>query len=149
MQFVLSGLADEDNKAGVSANYLNDWQDGDYVRWIGYQKDMVKVYQDSHIVVLPSYREGMPKTLIEACAIGRPIVTTDAIGCKECVDEGVNGFKVHVYSVQELAEAIEKFVVNHELIARMGAESRLKAEREFDVNSVITKHLEIYSHYLK
>lgn len=149
LQFVLSGLADEDNKAGVSANYLNDWQDGDYVRWIGYQKDMVKVYQDSHIVVLPSYREGMPKTLIEACAIGRPIVTTDAIGCRECVDEGINGFKVPVYSVQELADAIEKFVVNHELIERMGAESRLKAEREFDVNSVIIKHLEIYSHYVK
>src|SRR5690606_37285241 len=58
IQFILSGLADEENKAGVPARYLNEWQDGNYVIWIGYQKDMVSVYQNSHIVILPSYREG-------------------------------------------------------------------------------------------
>jgi len=148
LQFVLSGLADEDNKAGVSVEYLNNWQDGEYVKWIGYQKDMVKVYQDSHVVILPSYREGMPKTLIEACAIGRAIITTNAIGCRECVDEGINGLKVPVYSVVELAQAIEKLVVKPKLIESMGNESRLKAEREFDVNTVIAKHMEIYSKLL-
>lgn len=148
LQFILSGLADEENKAGVSAEYLNDWQDGEYVKWIGYQKDMVQVYQDSHIVILPSYREGMPKTLIEACSIGRAIITTDAIGCRECVDEGINGLKVPVYSINELAEAIEKLCLNPELIESMGKESRLKAEREFDVVAVIKKHLEIYSNVL-
>ena len=148
LQFVLSGLADDGNRAGVSVEYLNNWKDGDYVKWIGYQKDMVKVYQDSHIVILPSYREGMPKTLIEACSIGRAIITTDAIGCRECVDEGVNGLKVPVYSVVELAQAIEKLVVNPELIESMGKESRLKAEREFDVKTVISKHMEIYSKLL-
>ena len=86
--FILSGLADTENKAGVTEKYLKDWEDGEYVKWIGYNKNMVKIYQNSHIVVLPSYREGMPKSLIEACAIGRPIVTTDAIGCRECVEEG-------------------------------------------------------------
>lgn len=149
LQIILSGLADEDNKAGVPASYLNDWQDGDYVMWIGYQKDMVKVYKDSHIVILPSYREGMPKTLIEACAIGRAIITTDAIGCRECVDEGVNGLKVPVYSVGELADAIEKLVVNPDLIEKMGYQSRIKAEKEFDVNAVIKRHLEIYKDLLK
>lgn len=149
LQIILSGLADEDNKAGVPSHYLNEWQDGNYVVWIGYQKDMVQVYQDSHIVILPSYREGMPKTLIEACAIGRAIITTDAIGCRECVDEGVNGLKVPVYSVQELADAIEKLVLDHELLIEMGNQSRIKAEKEFDVNSVINKHLEIYSNLVK
>jgi len=149
LQIILSGLADEDNKAGVPASYLNDWQDGDYVVWIGYQKDMVKVYKDSHIVILPSYREGMPKTLIEACAIGRAIITTDAIGCRECVDEGSNGLKVPVYSVRELANAIEKLIVNPDLIENMGCQSRIKAEREFDVNAVIKKHLEIYKGLLE
>ncbi|WEK71719.1 MAG: glycosyltransferase family 4 protein [Candidatus Chryseobacterium colombiense] len=149
LQIILSGLADEDNKAGVPASYLNDWQDGDYVVWIGYQKDMVKVYKDSHIVILPSYREGMPKTLIEACAIGRAIITTDAIGCRECVDEGINGLKVPVYSVRELADAIEKLVVNPDLIEKMGYQSRIKAEKEFDVNAVIKRHLEIYKDLLK
>lgn len=149
LQIILSGLADEDNKAGVPASYLNDWQDGDYVVWIGYQKDMVKVYKDSHIVILPSYREGMPKTLIEACAIGRAIITTDAIGCRECVDEGSNGLKVPVYSVRELADAIEKLIINPDLIENMGYQSRIKAEREFDVNAVIKKHLEIYKGLLE
>ena len=145
VQIILCGLADLDNKAGVSPSYLEDWQDGSYVKWIGYQKDMVKVYQDSHIVVLPSYREGMPKALIEACAIGRAIVTTDAVGCKECVDEGINGLKVPVYSTEELAFAIEKLILNSDLILQMGNSSRKKAVKEFDVNDVISKHLEIYS----
>lgn len=148
IQFILSGLADEDNKAGVPATYLNHWQDGEYVKWVGYQKDMVKVYKDSHIVILPSYREGMPKTLIEACAIGRAIITTNAIGCRECVDEGINGVKVPVYSVNELAEAIEKLVLDHELIIKMGDNSREKAELEFDVKKVIKKHLGIYSKFI-
>jgi len=145
IQFVLAGLADEENKAGVSAAYLIDWQDGNYVKWIGYQKNMVEVYNDSHIVVLPSYREGMPKTLIEACAVGRPIVTTDAIGCRECVDEGVNGFKVPVRSTKELAHALKILILDKELREKMGNASREKAEKEFDQKAVVEKHLEIYN----
>ena len=144
IQFILSGLADNDNKSGVSSAYLKDWEYGDYVKWIGYQKDMVAVYKNSHVVILPSYREGMPKTLIEACAIGRAIVTTDAIGCRECVDEDINGFKVPVKSTKELANAIEKLILNPELMAQMGIESRKKAEDEFDQLNVIKKHFEIY-----
>ena len=148
VQFILSGLADEDNKAGVPASYLNDWQDGNFVKWIGYQKNMVEVYQDSHIVVLPSYREGMPKSLIEACAIGRAIVTTNAIGCRECVDEGINGYKVSIYSSQELANALEQLINNHAMIKVMGHNSRIKSEEEFNVNNVIRIHLETYNKLL-
>lgn len=146
--FVLSGLADEENKAGVPSHYLNEWQDGEYVKWIGYQKDMLPVYRDADIVVLPSYREGMPKTLIEACAMGKPIVTTDAIGCRECVDENVNGFKVPVKSTVDLAEAILKLVVNKSLRDEMGKQSRLKALREFDQITVVSKHMETYNKLL-
>tara|TARA_R100000306_G_C4367329_1_gene138282 strand:- start:260 stop:1369 length:1110 start_codon:yes stop_codon:yes gene_type:complete len=148
LQFILAGLADEDNKAGVPASFLQEWQDGKYVKWIGYRKDMVAVYQDSHIVVLPSYREGMPKTLIEACAIGRAIITTNAIGCRECVDEGINGLKVPVYSVQELANAIETLVLNPRMIKEMGHNSRIKAVKEFDVQNVIEKHMDIYNDFI-
>ena len=144
IQFILCGLADQENIAGVPSSYLDDWQDGSYVKWIGYKKSMVKVYQDCHIVVLPSYREGMPKALIEACAIGRAIITTNAIGCRECVDEGVNGLKVPVYSSKELAKAIEKLVLNTHLIIEMGENSRKKAEKEFSVTDVVAKHLKIY-----
>ena len=142
--FILSGLADTENKAGVTEDYLRTWEDNEYVKWIGYQKNMVEVYQNSDIVVLPSYREGMPKSLIEACAIGRPIVTTNAIGCKECVDEGINGFKVPVKSTLELADAIEKLALSKELRTEMGKNSRIKAENEFSQQNVVKKHLEIY-----
>lgn len=145
VQFILAGLADEANKASVSASYLNSWQDGEYIQWLGHQSDMVSLYRDCHIVVLPSYREGLPKTLIEACAIGRAIVTTDAVGCKDCVDEGINGFKVPVYAVEELASALEKLILNPELLIKMGHASRKKAEQEFDVENVVAKHLEIYN----
>lgn len=148
VEFILSGLADEDNKAGVPASYLNDWQDGNFVKWIGYQKNMVEVYQNSHIVVLPSYREGMPKSLIEACAIGRAIITTNAIGCRECVDEGINGLKVPVKDAQSLANAIETLVNNPNRIVEMGKASRLKAKKEFDINFVLQIHSQIYNQYL-
>lgn len=143
--FILSGLADIENKAGVTKSYLEDWVEDNYVDWIGYQKDMVYVYQNSDIVVLPSYREGMPKSLIEACAIGRAIVTTDAIGCRECVEEGKNGFKVPVKSTKELAMAIEKLVLSKELREQMGNFSRRKAELEFSQEMVINTHLDIYN----
>jgi glycosyltransferase involved in cell wall biosynthesis len=147
IQIILAGLADEDNKAGVSAQFLKSWENGEYVKWIGYQKDMFDVYNDCHIVILPSYREGMPKTLIEGCAMGRAIITTDAIGCRECVDEGINGFKVPVKDSKSLAIAIECLVNDPEKIIQMGKASRLKAELEFDINFVIKKHLEIYNQY--
>ena len=147
IQFVLVGMSDEGNKAGISVNLLTQWVDGDYFKWIGHRDDIFEVYKNSHIVVLPSYREGMPKTLIEACAMGRAIITTDAIGCRECVDEGINGCKVPVKDAQSLADAIE-FLVNHpNKIIEMGIASRLKAENEFDINSVISTHLEIYKQY--
>ena len=148
IQFVLTGMADEGNNACVSVNLLKQWEVGDYFKWVGYQKDIFEVYKNSHIVVLPSYREGMPKTLIEACAMGRAIITTEAIGCRECVDEGINGLKVPIKDVQSLARAIELLVNNPNKIIEMGIASRVKAEKEFDINSVIKTHLEIYNQYI-
>lgn len=149
IQFFLVGMADNNNKAGVPEEYLREWEDGDYVIWKGHQKNVLEFYKQSHIVVLPSYREGLPKTLIEACAVGRPIVTTNAIGCKDCVDEGVNGFKVDVGNGIDLAEALEKLILDHDMMQKMGKAGRKKAELEFDVNDVINKHLEIYQSVLK
>lgn len=143
--FVLAGMVDDGNKASVQKEYLHEWEEEDYVTWIDHQKDMVSVFHNSHIVVLPSYREGMPKSLIEACATGRPIITTTAVGCKECVDEGVNGFLVPVKNGPKLAEAISKLVDDKELRIRMGIASRKKAEKEFDLQDVIRKHLKIYT----
>lgn len=149
IQFVLAGMADEDNKACLSASLLKRWEDGVYFKWVGHQSDIFEVYKNSHVVVLPSYREGMPKTLIEACAMGRAIITTDAIGCRECVDEGINGFKVPIKDAQSLAKAIEILVNDPKRIIEMGIASRAKAEKEFDVNFVVKTHMEIYSQCLQ
>lgn len=143
--FILSGLADIENKAGVTEAYLREWEEEGYVKWIGYQKNMIEVYENSDIVVLPSYREGMPKSLIEACAIGRPIVTTNAIGCQECVEEGKNGYKVPVQSTKELAKALERLIISEKDRVRMGNYSRQKAEKEFSQKMVIDKHIKIYN----
>lgn len=148
IQFVLVGMAEDENKSAVSAEYLNEWQDGNYVIWKGHVSDMISEYQEAHLVVLPSYREGLPKTLIEACAIGRPIVTTNAVGCKDCVDNGINGYKVNVGDSSALAIAIEKLVNDYSLMVEMGVNGRKKAEEEFDVKDVITRHLNIYQSYL-
>lgn len=148
IQFVLVGMADYENKSGVPESFLHEWADGEYVVWKGHQSDMVAHYQLADIVVLPSYREGLPKSLIEACAVGRPIVTTDAIGCRDCVDEGVNGFKVPVGDGLALAKALEKLITDLDLRQRMGSAGRKKAEAEFDVREVVQKHLDIYQSFL-
>jgi glycosyltransferase involved in cell wall biosynthesis len=144
IQIILCGSVDNENKASVPRSFLESWQDGEFIKWIGFQNDMFQVYKESHIVVLPSYREGMPKSLIEACSMGRAIITTWAIGCKECVDEGINGLKVPIKNSRALADAIEQLINNPEKIIQMGKASRLKAEVEFDINLVVRKHLDIY-----
>lgn len=149
IQFILVGMADDNNKSAVSKDYLNEWQDGHYVMWKGHVDDMKSEYENAHIVILPSYREGLPKTLIEACAIGRAIVTTEAVGCKDCVDEADNGLKVPVKDGRALAIAIEKLLHNKSLIVEMGKKGREKAEREFNVIDVVNKHLEIYNSFFK
>lgn len=144
VQFNLYGKIDKENKMGVLKSYLENQEIEGYLKWYGHQEDMLRHYVTADIVVLPSYREGIPRTLIEACAAGLPIVTTTAIGCRDCVDEGENGYKVPVKSVIELAEAIEKLILSPEDRIRMGQNSRKKAEHEFDQKEVIKKHLQIY-----
>lgn len=148
IQFLLVGKVDDANKAAVTADQLMHWSDGKYVLWSGHAENMHELYKQAHIVVLPSYREGLPKTLIEACAVGRPIVTTNAIGCKDCVDEGINGFKVPVKDSNALALALEKLILDSSLRSRMGLAGRIKAEREFNVEDVVRRHLNIYNSLL-
>lgn len=145
VEFRLVGMPDEDHLEGISPEQLKQWQVGEFFRWIPYTTDMVTIFKESDIVVLPSYyREGVPKSLLEACAVGRPIVTTNSIGCKECVDEGENGFKVNPKSSVELADRIAELIENESLRLNMGLASRRKAEKEFDVQQVVNIHLEMY-----
>ena len=100
----------------------------------------------SNLVILPSYyREGIPKSLIEATAIGRPIITTNSIGCKETVIDGFNGFLVPPKSPNEIAEKIKILINDHHLRKIMGKNSRIIAERKFSILEVEKRHLEIYN----
>lgn len=128
VRFVLAGGADYGNKAGVPREVLEQWNREGNVTWIDHQKDVKKHITESHIVCLPSYREGLPKALIEACAIGRPIVTTDVPGCREVVEHGVNGFLVPLYDDIELSERLSQLINNESLRNQMGVAGRIKAE---------------------
>jgi glycosyltransferase involved in cell wall biosynthesis len=99
---------------------------------------------ESHIAVLPSYREGLPKSLIEAAAVGRAIVTTNVPGCREVVKDGENGFLVLVKNVKELTAAIQKLINNPKLLISMGKKSRLIAEQEFSIQQVVKQTLKLY-----
>lgn len=149
IELVLAGSCGDANKTAITEEELKSMLVDGYITWIGNQNSMYPIYVDSDIVVLPSYREGLPKSLIEACAVGRSIVTTDVPGCRECVDEGVNGYLVPLKSVNELADAIEKLVDNADDRKQFGIASRKKAEEEFSIENVIEKTFSIYETFLK
>lgn len=142
--FNLAGDIDTHNPAAITETMLRSLLDPPYINWIGFQKSMPTVLSNHNIIVLPSYREGLPKSLIEACAIGRPIITTDAPGCRECVIEGYNGFLVPVKDHVLLAQHIARLVDDHSLRFAMAQNSRKFAEENFSIQSVVDKTLYLY-----
>ena len=133
------------NADAISKEELESRCDGKYIQWLGFRKDMESVLERCHIIAFPSYyREGVPKSLIDACAVGRPIVTTNSIGCKDVVDDGVNGFLIPIKNSDALAEKLQILADDKELRIKMGKAAREKAEREFSLERVVQKHLEIY-----
>lgn len=113
------------------------------VEYLGSTKDVRPYLADCSVFVLPSYREGTPRTVLEAMSVGRPIITTDAPGCKETTIEGENGFLVPVANPARLAETMQKFIEQPELIAQYGAKSRQIAEQKYDVHKVNERMLEV------
>ena len=135
-RFVLLGGLDP-NPGGLTAAEVEAWVSEGLLEWPGQVADVREWIAASSVFVLPSfYREGVPRSIQEAMAMGRPIITTDNVGCRETVDEGVNGFLVRVRDGRALAEAMIRFVDRPELIAPMGAESRRLAEERFDVRRI-------------
>ena len=143
-EFWLVGGIDEHNPAHITENELNEKCDPAYIVWLGHRSDVKHVYEQSDIVCLPSYREGLPKSLIEAMAIGRPIITTDAIGCRECVDEAINGFKVPVKDYQQLSVRMKQLLLDEDLRLKMGKASREKMVNEFSLKEVVAQTFNLY-----
>lgn len=143
-RFVLVGDPDPANPASVSAAQVADWVRDGAVEHMGWVSDMPAVFANAHIVCLPSYREGLPKALIEAAAAGRPIVTTDVPGCREVVDDGVHGICIAPRNADALAAALAKLIADPALRTRMGVAARKRAEMEFGLEGVVAQTLALY-----
>ncbi len=143
-RFVMVGPRDQENPACVQQDKLLEWQRKGVVEWWGQRDDIPTVWGNSHIAVLPSYREGLPKTLLEAAACGRPIITTDTPGCREVVRNEENGLLVPVRNPQALADAIQRLVENPDERYRMGQMGRSLVVEEFSESIVVQKTLDVY-----
>ena len=126
----------DSNPSSISQQQLNSWIESGTINYWGRLSDVRPAIEAAHVFVLPSYREGTPRTTLESMAMGRAIITTDAPGCRQTVEEGKNGFLVPVKSVQNLASAMEKFITTPSLIEQMGQASRKIAETKYDVEIV-------------
>lgn len=145
VRFVLAGDCDINNPSVLYENELKDLLEPEYIEWVGYQSNMYSLYSACDIVCLPSYREGLPKSLIEACSVGRPIVTTNVPGCRECVKDGYNGFLVPAKEVEPLEAALVRLIDDATLRECFGANSRKKAESEFSIDKVVEEHFKVYA----
>lgn len=126
----------DSNPDAIAQAELDGWIADGSVEFLGKLSDVRPAIADCSVYVLPSYREGTPRTVLEAMAMGRAVITTDAPGCRETVIDGDNGFLVEVRSVKALARAMEKVILEPALAAQMGQRSRLLAERKYDVRKV-------------
>jgi len=143
-EFLLAGNADSGNPTAILEQQLVEWSTSGVVRWLGHISDMAELYRTVHLVVLPSYREGLPTSLTEAAAYGLPLIATNVPGCKDVVTDGVNGFLVPVKDSRALATSILKLYENRELCRRFGLVSRKLAEEKFDEQIIIKQRLAIY-----
>lgn len=151
VEFNLLGFLDVDNPSAVSKKDMQSWVDEGIVNYLGVSDEVEKEIAKADCMVLPSYyREGVPKSLLEAGAMGKPIITTDNVGCRETVDDGINGYLCDVRSTVSLVQALDKMITHtHQERLAMGVKSREKIEREFDEKIVINKYLDAINVLLK
>jgi glycosyltransferase involved in cell wall biosynthesis len=148
-RFALVGEGDPGNPASVPVSQLRQWESEGIVELLGWHDDMAQVFAGSHIVCLPSHGgEGVPRSLLEAAACGRPIVTTDVPGCRDVVHDGENGLLVPAKETAPLAEALGKLIRDGDLRRSMGARGRERTVAEFSVEIVAAETLRIYDELL-
>ena len=138
-QLILLGKIDLENPTHLTEEELINAIDIPQIKWLGHSDDINDALKKCHIYCLPSYREGLPKSIVEAMAVGRPIVTTTAPGCEDCVVDGVNGYKVPIKDAFALAEKLEVLIDDSALRLKMGKASRKFFEKEFTLDIVVKK----------
>jgi N,N'-diacetylbacillosaminyl-diphospho-undecaprenol alpha-1,3-N-acetylgalactosaminyltransferase len=145
VEFILVGGTDEGNHSCASEEFLKNGN----VKWLGQRDDVFDITAICDVYTLPSfYKEGLPATLMEACSMSKPIVTTNNVGCKEVVNDGVNGFLVPIKDSKALASKIEILINDKDLRNKMGRNGRIKALEEFDVKKVVNQYLEYYEKFI-
>jgi glycosyltransferase involved in cell wall biosynthesis len=147
-RFLLVGAPDARNPAAIGEAQLRAWEREGTIEWLGHRSDVEQVLANSHIVCLPSYREGLPKSLLEGLAAGRPIVATDVPGCRQAVRDGENGILVPSRDSGALADALEILIRDPALRQRYGANGRRRAEAEFATGIVNAATLWLYREML-
>jgi glycosyltransferase involved in cell wall biosynthesis len=143
-QFILVGDTDEDNRGAIPREQLQAWQNDGFVQWWGYREDVALALEQASISCLPSYREGLPKSLLESLAMGLTCVATDVPGCREAVVDGVNGFLVPPRDPLALAQAIERLLSAPDLMKQFGQASRKMAVEQFSCDLINEQTLELY-----
>lgn len=143
--FLYVGGVDLGNIAPIDETFLKS---SNAVIYLGERKDIRELIGICDVFVLPSFREGIPRTLLEAGSMAKPIITTNAVGCREVVENGVNGFLVEVGNVESLKENLEKLCIDKPLQERFGRASREKICKEFSIESIIKQYLELYQEVL-
>jgi glycosyltransferase involved in cell wall biosynthesis len=144
-RFALVGDPDPGNPASIPEDRLRGWAARGDVEYWGRRDDMPEVLGQSAIACLPTYSEGLPKSLVEAAACGLPVVTTDIPGCRAVVSDGENGFLVPPRDARSLAAALRRLLVDPALRDRAGAAGRLRAVQEFSLARVVDAHLKVYA----
>ncbi len=147
-RFCLAGDIDINNPTSLNIEELNNLKKDKDIEILGYQKDIAYLYSQSHIICLPSYREGLPKSLIEAAAASRAVVTTDVPGCREVIIPNKTGLLVPVKDPEKLADALQWLIEHPQERIAMGKAGRKFAENEFLIEKIVQNHLDIYDELL-
>ena len=144
VSFQLLGYIDIKSKVAISVNDIKSWENEGIIEYLGHTEDVRPFIAMADCVVLPSYREGTPRSLLEAASMGKPIIATNVAGCKEVVDDGINGYPRDAYNSDDLAHKMQHILALDSIsIEKMGMASRKKMENEFDEKIVINKYLSV------
>ena len=146
---LLLGQNDTENPEAIAVETITEWQKKGYIKYLGQTTNVKSFLEKTHAVVLPSYREGVPRVLLEAASMAIPIITTKIPGCMEIVEEGVSGFFCSIKNAPELAAKMEKFILlKSEERIKMGAEGRKKIKEKFDEKIIINIYKNKFEQYL-
>ncbi len=144
-RFVICGEIDFESKDHIQNELLDSWIESGLIEYLGFSNSIEKIVKKSSIVVLPSYREGLPKSLCEAAACGRPVITSNVPGCRDAIIPNKTGFLMELRNKDELVKKIKILINNPKVMEEMSINSRKLAENKFDKNKIVKEHLNIYN----